>query len=257
MDPIIYTCLASFPFHGATLRLYSYDADIDVPAGVIIEDARDVIADETLVDRFMVNGRTSYSKFSNYFRYSLLRQAESCWVDADLLCLKTPDFANNAVVIGHQFNADGPWALNGAVLKLPPAHPALAELCERARLAIDGDTKWGVLGPLLITEMAKKHQIIDQARPPGDFYPLPFKKFWRALLPGYHGHMVKITETSIFLHLWHEYYRRAGYEKDVAPAVGSFLHGWCERLGTLGRFRRTYERVELRRLLNDFIDTVA
>ena len=254
LDPVTYTCLASFPFQRAELRLYTYDAGVEVPAGITIADARQIVADETLTSRFIVDGRTSYSKFSNYFRYSLLRQVDTCWVDADLLCLRKPAFADDPIVIGRQFNADGPWALNGAVLKLPRKHPILAELCERATLALDHDTKWGVIGPLLITDMAKKYRLGDQSRPPTDFYPLQFDRFWKALLPGYHRHMVKITETSVFLHLWHEHYGRSGYDKDIAPVSGSFLHGWCERLGTLDRFKRAYERLELRRVLGDFVD---
>jgi len=65
VDPIIYTCLASFPFHGRALRLYSYDPDVDVPAGVLVARARQIVADEALTSRFPVDGRASYSKFSN------------------------------------------------------------------------------------------------------------------------------------------------------------------------------------------------
>jgi hypothetical protein len=254
LDPITYTCLASFVFQGAALRLYSYDRNLDVPDGVELADARQIVADERLASRFVVDGRVSFSKFSNYFRYRLLQQADTCWVDADLLCLRKPNFAGDPVVVGYQFKADGPWALNGAVLKLPRTHPILADLCERAALAIDHDTGWGVIGPLLVTEMARKHQIIGQARPLADFYPLQFDKFWKALLPGYYGHMVKVTTTSTFLHLWHEYYTRSGYEKDIAPAEGSFLYEWCERLGTIGRFRRVYRREELRHALGSYVD---
>ena len=253
LDPITYTCLASFPFQGAKLRLYSYEYGVDAPPDVEVADARTIVRDEGLLTRFIVDGRPSVSKFSNYFRYTLLRKTAACWVDADLVCLRKPDFSNDPVVFGQQQKADGPWALNNAVLKLPKRHPMLKELADRAKAAVDLDTKWGVIGPLLITEMARKHELLDKARPQAEFYPVSFGKFWKALLPGYRDHVAKVTADSTFLHLWHEYYRESGYNKQVAPAAGSFLHEWCEKLGTLDRFRRVYRRAELRNVLAAYI----
>jgi hypothetical protein len=254
LDPITYTCLASFPYHGVGLTLYSYDLNIRVPAGVKVADARRIIPDQRLISRYIVNGITSLSKFSNLFRYTMLRETGGCWVDSDIICLRKPDFAASPIIIGYQFNSQGPWALNSAVLKLPKRHPMLKEMVARVAAAIDIDTKWGVIGPLLVTEMATKHDVMQYARLPSEFYPISFNKFWRVLLPGHKPGVENTTKDSTFLHLWHEFYRRSGYDKSIAPPEGSFLHDQCAKLGTLGEFRGSYERLELRRLLREYID---
>jgi hypothetical protein len=254
LDPITFTCLASFPHHGAALTVYTYDTSIRVPEGVKVRDARRIVADESLIERYLVHGSASFSKFSNYFRYRLLQKTGACWVDGDILCLRRPDFTQSPLVFGYQFRNDGPWALNGAVLKLPRNHPMLADLAERAAAAVDIDTRWGVIGPMLVSEMAAKHDVMHHARPHTEFYPVAFRKFFRVLLPGYRQGLDAATRNSTFLHLWNEFYRKCGYDKTIAPPVGSFLHQQFVRLGTLGQFQGTYRREEMLELLGDFIN---
>ena len=254
VDPITYTCLASFPHHGARLTVYSYDARIRVPRGVRVADARRIVPDEGLTSRYIVHGNPSFSKFSNYFRYRLLQETGSCWVDGDVVCLRKPDFSESPFVFGYQLQKKGPWALNGAVLKLPRNHPMLLELAQRAADAIDLDTKWGVIGPMLVSELAVKHDVIDHARPLAEFYPVAFDKFWRVLLPGYLQGIERATSGSTFLHLWNEFYRTCGYDKSMAPPEGSFLHAQCVKLGTLGQFRGIYEKAEMRDVLGAYMN---
>lgn len=250
IDPLTYTCLASFARHRLTLRLYSYGWP-EVPPGVELADARQIVADESLVNRFLVDGKPSLAKFSNYFRYMVIKRTGLCWVDADMLCLRRPDFLGETVLFGRQGVAVGPWEYNGAVLKLPRNDAMLEALLERATDAVDKDRRWGTTGPLLITELAHAHQITHLAKPREVFYPLKPKEFWKPLLPGYRQQTLKAVENATFLHLWNEMLGSAGYDKQAAPVEGSYLHDMCRQLGTLERFERTYERQELRDLLGD------
>ena len=75
---------------------------LDAPAGVDVADARAVIADETLLHRYLVDGKPSLASFSDRFRYSLMERAEVCWVDADIICLAKPRFEGEAFVWGRQ-----------------------------------------------------------------------------------------------------------------------------------------------------------
>lgn len=253
LDPIIYTCLSSFPHHGAGLRLYSYDRHLDVPVGVELADAREIVRERHLIDRFTVSGNVSISKFSDYFRYRAIRATGSCWVDADIVCLR-PDFGRDRFIFGYQGKkTDGPWALNGAVLRLPRRHPMLDELLYKTIAAMDIDGKWGVVGPLLITEMATKHGLMYKARPTSTFYPIAFPGFWKMLMPERKSEVERASAGSTFIHLWNERYRQAGYDKTIAPPEGSFLHGLCVELGTLGRFSRIYGRDELRHTLSSYV----
>jgi len=245
LDPLTYTCLSSFAYHGAPLRLYCYDPPNEVPEGVMLFDAAEIVADRGLIERYPVRGRPSISKFSNHFRYQLIRKTGACWVDSDILCLRKPDLADQPILFGRQTDDAGIWEMNGAVLKLPRRHPMLAELHARARAEVDIDTPWGVLGPMLITELARKHGLDGAAQPRHRFYPLKPGEFWKALLPENRAEVKTLARDATFLHLWHELYQRSKYKKLVAPAKGSYLHDACKTFGTVGRFVRTYRPEEL------------
>ena len=246
LDPITYTCLASFPFHGVPLRLYCYQPPEKVPDGVTLIDAHEIIADEGMLQRYVVRGKPSLSKFSNYFRYRLIQKTGACWVDSDMLCLRKPDFIGKPILFGTQAEEDDASRCNGAVLKLPRRHRMLRELEERARSGIDIDTRWGVLGPMLITELASKHGIDAVAEPRDAFYPLRPREFWKVLLPEHRDEVVHLATRSTFLHLWHELYRRSKYNKERAPPKGSFLYQACATIGTLDMFLRPYRPEAIR-----------
>lgn len=253
LDSLTYSCLASFPYYGARLRLYTYAADIDVPDGVEIADARSICRDETLVGRYIADGRVSDAKFSNLFRYEMIQQTGSCWVDTDIICLRKPDFSNEAFVFGRQLDPSDASSINNAVLKLPKDHRIVADLVDRAKASVDLDQLWGVIGPTLLTEMTKVHGLDAQARDIPHFYPIVFDHFWKPLLPDYRRAVDKATHDATFLHLWHEFFRRSSYDKSACAPVGSFFHDMCRRVGTFDRFSRVYEAGELRTVLSGWI----
>ena len=74
LDPLTYSCVASFPHFGARLRLYGYDSAVELPTGVEWADARDISPNESLVGRYVADGQRSYAKFSNLFRYRMIRK---------------------------------------------------------------------------------------------------------------------------------------------------------------------------------------
>jgi hypothetical protein len=78
----------SFFDFGHEYVLYAYKK-FDVPAGVELRDANDILPESRLFfygERAGV-GRGSIAGFSNLFRYNLLHQKGDWWVDADVVCL--------------------------------------------------------------------------------------------------------------------------------------------------------------------------
>lgn len=250
---LTYACLASFPRRGAPLRLYAYDLSIEAPAGVEIVDAREIVADETLVGRYRVAGQPSLATFSDRFRYELMTKSGDCWVDADIFCLKAPDFLGDPIIWGLQPEAHGKALINNAVLKLPPDHPVLSEMLARARAALDVDVSWGAIGPFLLTDLAEARGVYASARAPREFYPVAPDEFWKLLLPRYCDEVAADVAGATFLHLWSELLRRCRYDPSLAPPVGSFLHGLIERVGALARFRAAYDEREVGTLLGGWI----
>ena len=157
LNPFAYACLASFPQAGVSLRVFSYDPHLELPPGVRLADARAICPDESLTRRFIANGKPSIATFADMFRYRMIQETGFCWVDTDILCLNKPAFEDDGFVFCRQADAVGTSLVNNAVLRLPPTHPALAELVATSEAAIDVDQRWGAIGPFLLTPVLEKY----------------------------------------------------------------------------------------------------
>ncbi len=248
LNPFAYACLASFPEAGASLRLYSYDDRLEVPPGVRLADARTICPDETLVRRYIVAGEPSIATFADMFRYRMIRDTGCCWVDTDLVCLRTPAFAREPAIFCRQADAVSTLLVNNAVLRLPPSEPALAELIATAEGMVDVDQKWGALGPFLLTPILEKHGLYAQALDPHVCYPVEPEQFWKPFLPDWRDWVEETVDGATMLHLWSEAIRWSAYDPAVCPPAGSYLHEWFRRLGALDRFGRLADADDLERL---------
>jgi hypothetical protein len=249
LNPFAYACLASFAQGGARLRVFSYDRRLDLPAGVRLADARTIYPDETLIRRFIANGKPSIATFADMFRYRMIQETGCCWVDADILCLSKPAFANDAFVFCRQADAVGTSLINNAVLKLPPSHPALAELVATAEAAIDVDQRWGAIGPFLLTPVLGKYGLTRHALDSRTCYPIEPEQFWKLFLPGYRDRVADAVRGATFVHLWSEAIVWSGYDFWTCPPAGSYLRDAFRRVGALGRFRRVATEDEVLRLM--------
>ena len=165
--------------------MFSYDPRLELPPGVRLADASAICPDETLTRRFIANGKPSIATFADMFRYRMIRETGCCWVDTDLLCLNEPAFESDGFAFCRQADAVGTSLVNNAVLKLPPSHPALAELVATAEAAIDVDQRWGAIGPFLLTPVLAKYGLTSHALNSHVCYPIEPEQFWKLFLPGY------------------------------------------------------------------------
>jgi hypothetical protein len=249
LNPFAYACLASFPQAGASLRVFSYDPRLDLPPGVRLEDASAICPNESLIRRFVVNGKPSIATFADMFRYRMIRDKGYCWVDTDILCLHKPSFGGDGAIFCRQADAVGTSLVNNAVLRLPPSHPALAELVATAEAAVDADQRWGALGPFLLTPVLTKYDLYDRALDSHVCYPIEPEQFWKLFLPAYRDWAHEATRGATFVHLWSEAIAWSGYDFWSCPPAGSYLHEAFRRLGALGRFRHATTEDEVLHLM--------
>jgi hypothetical protein len=249
LHPFAWASLASFPDEGARLTLFSYSPELEVPAGVRLADARAVSPDETLIRRYLANGKPSIATFADYFRYRMIRETGLCWVDADLLCLRRPEFAADSYIFCRQADAVSTLLVNNAVLRLPRAEPALAELVATAESAADADGRWGALGPFLLTPVLEKHSLYAKAFEPVVCYPIEPEQFWKLFLPRFRDEVAGKVQGATLLHLWSEAIRWTGYDFSVCPPEGSYLHERFRKVGALDRFARVAAESEVLRLM--------
>ena len=186
-------CIASFIYHGCVFHLYTYEKVANVPAGVVLMDANEIIPKKNI---FTAHS-SSYGAFSDWFRWSLLYEKGNFWVDLDVICLREFVFSEDLV-----YGFEDKTLVCPAVLKFPPQHKLcklLMSVCKSPNKLLPYDstrrkigkikrkitakikmcderkfhTGWGEAGgPKGFTRVLKYFQLIDLAKPPVDFYPV-------------------------------------------------------------------------------------
>ncbi|MFC6788914.1 hypothetical protein ACFQE0_04290 [Methylobacterium komagatae] len=229
-------CLSSFARKGYEVELYSYDKIENVPADVAVRDAGDVLSSEFL-NHFKINGKVSYSHFSDLFRYNMFLKTQNIWIDTDLFLTRAFDFPLDGRVLAKE----SPSVLCGAIMRLPSNDPHLPVLISETEAIATGNFRWGATGPKLLTKRLDK-AAIDNAYGPEIFFPISYTDFWKTLLPEYAEECRQQTQKCYTLHLWNNIVDRLGYWKDYLPPEGSYLHAQIEQAGLAGEFKGTYPR---------------
>lgn len=224
-------CLHSFLKHGHEVNLYAYDDIADLPNGVKVRDANEII-DKSQI--FRHHKRGSYAPFSDVFRYKMLKQIDfGMYVDCDIYCLKPMLLPKH----GYLFGYENPSIISNAVLALPKNSQLLNTLIEltsqkyftpewysdydKFRLKIKrlfgrantlGKMGWGVTGPSAITHYAKKLNITHLVQPVDVLYPIQHHETHKLMDANLSIDDV-ITENSVCVHLYNETMRHVDLTK--------------------------------------------
>lgn len=116
-------CLKSFLDAGQHVKLYQYGEVQNVPEGVEITDANEILPRTG----FLKNERTgSPALHSDLFRYELLNKCDrTIWADTDAYCVKPFETPN-----GHFYGWESDTEIAGGVLGLPKDSETLGKLLE-------------------------------------------------------------------------------------------------------------------------------
>jgi hypothetical protein len=206
-----------------------------VPAGVELRDAAKILPQSAVVQH---RKSGSPALFSDRFRYALLRQAPAIWVDSDMYFVR-PLSPERDHIVGEQEAG----VANGAVLKLLPDTPVLADLNAlfeapgtpfwlsrrekakamlRRRLGLPAGLAampWGTAGPHALTALLKRHGLWHVVLPRDVFYPAGWREAEWLVDPG-KDLSDFVTPDTIAVHLWAS---RVTYLLRQSPARGSFL----------------------------------
>lgn len=220
LPPAQRACLASFVRVGHAVELFTYQPALEVPAGVCVRDAREVLPES----RVFVYGEAaginagSMAGFSNVFRYEMLRRMGGYWVDTDVFCVRPlPDAP---VVIASERTKLGLTHPTSCVLKCPSGH-ALAERCAEVAAAQDIKTlRFGEIGPRLVAMVVAELQLDGAVVEPEVFCPVDWFEYARLNEP---GASVRITDQTLGVHLWNEMWRLTGREIPWPGQTGSLL----------------------------------
>jgi mannosyltransferase OCH1-like enzyme len=199
--------VASFIENGHEYHLYVYDEMKNVPAGAVVKDANEILPSSAI---FQYKGRPSYAGFANFFRYKLVFERGGWWADADTVCLRPFDFAEEYVFSSEV--CDGEEVINSGVFKAPAGSLVMAYAWGVCRTKNPQELVWGETGPRLMGEAVRKYSLEGYKQPHEVFCPVGYLD-WHKLLEPDAGAL--FDERSYAIHLWNEKWRAGGQDKNA------------------------------------------
>jgi hypothetical protein len=200
-------CIRSFQAHGHEFVLYVYEDADGVPPGTVVMDANHIIPASRI---FVYREHRTYAGFANFFRYKLLLEKGGWFVDADMVCLRPFEFADDYVFSSE--GLDGRQVVNVGAVKAPAGSAILQyawEACEQMDTAA---LKWSQCGPALFGKAVEAHALQQHVQPWPVFCPLHFSAWRRVLEPSAPWQFPPETRA---IHLWNELWRRSRQDKDA------------------------------------------
>ena len=223
-------CINSFLKHGYEYHLYVYEDIQNIPSGVIIKDANEIV-DKSEV--FTYNNK-SFSAISNLFRFTLLYKKGGWWVDTDMVCTKYYDDTNDKYLFTSESNKKyNENKINAGIVKMPLGDPMLLEAIQRCQEAkekiLKGEIVWGI-GPSTVKFLIEKYQLEEYVKPwtfanscSGHHFKTiidtSFDTSKDKTLKGfelkYFNQIENKPENNHFIHLWNEHWRRNDIDKET------------------------------------------
>lgn len=188
----------SFLHHGHEYHLYIYGDVKNIPTGVTVRDANEIIP-ESDIQRF-----ASLANFSDWFRFVMLSKIGGWWADIDSVCVKPFDFADEYVfcseigVMGRASIGE----LNSSNIKSPAGSPAMQWCVDRIKSKDTHKTLWSELGPYMIRDVVDTFKLRKFVQPGIVFTPVRWqdcpKKLINPNLPN------TLTNRTYAVHLYNE-----------------------------------------------------
>jgi mannosyltransferase OCH1-like enzyme len=197
--------IASFLQNGHEYHLFTYEKPLNVPAGTIIREAREILPESAI---FQYKNRPSYAGFSNFFRYKLLLERGGWFADTDMICLQPLHFAED-YVFSSEMNSGGETT-NVGVIKAPVGSDAMAYAWSVCQGKDPNKIVWGETGPRLMSEVVEKYRLDKYQKPYYIFCPIHFSDWHKVLEP----YVAALPEAAYAIHLWNEMWRLNHQDKN-------------------------------------------
>ncbi|MFK5997755.1 MAG: class I SAM-dependent methyltransferase [Rhodobacterales bacterium] len=236
-------CLKSFLDHGHEVVLFKYDDVANVPDGVRIEDANQILPADKII-RHAKTGSPAYH--ADVFRLHMLAQTDCIWADTDAFCTQPWHLKPDSHLHGWIAEAD---LVNNGVLGLPKNSKTLARMFEftadeypippwfkpakQAELrALKDQGKgvhvsllpWGVWGPNALTWFLKETGEIKHSSPGHVLFPLPFPNAGFPLNPRRVNKVESfIQKDTLSIHLWGRRFRNIAAKYNGRPEKGCYI----------------------------------
>ena len=226
IDPVIgdvqLLCLNSFVLNNVEFHLYTYNEITNVPDGVVIKDANEIL-DRSLIFK---DNKGSYATFSDWFRIKLLYDLGGWWVDCDVMWIKKFSFRDRYVFATEHFYQNGKLEMRicNAVIKMPKnsnvGKKVLTRIQHKLEISDVKDISWteigaGYLKDELIDEGLAKYIVIPEV-----FCP----NAWNTFAQVSSNENLKFDQRTYAVHLWNKMWEWNGINPLETIVKGSFLY---------------------------------
>ena len=198
-------CASSYLHYGHDFHLYTYGEVKNIPDGVTVKDANEVMP--KITDSF-----NYLAQFSDWWRYNLIYQKGGWWVDMDTVCLKPFDDLEYEHVLE-------------AYVKAPAGSPVMAWLINRCQHINWKTMRYGELGPHLYNEAHARFRF------PFTPWPDVLHAFEDDKAPDIYitDPVPEIPQNAYAAHLWHGMWRAMGTDVDAEYPYGCLYEQFKRR----------------------------
>lgn len=216
LSKIEQTALSSFIYHGHSFTLFVYDMDLKVPKGIVKEDANKIVPESEI---FRV--QNSYGPFADMFRYKMIKTTGLTWTDTDNICLRS-DWNFGEYLFGFE---ESDRLANG-ILRMPQDSHLVNFLIKNSVKYDKNKIIWSEIGPLLVTNGAKKFDVLKYAQPPEVFYPIHFWQWKKIWTKQNRQEVLAKCKDSHTLQIWNQFLNRENIDKNILPRGSAieYLH---------------------------------
>lgn len=205
---------SSFIHNGYEVNLWCYDTVGNLPAGVTIRDANEILPQESI---FTVKG--SPAPFVDLWRLTVLQRYGGLWADLDVIAVKPAaqlpqqPFLVTEDTWSGSWRSHLPWTITNCVIHnpLPQAGNIVHQALIHARVFPPEKIEWTTIGPELLHELYEADMSTGFAIQPVAFAnAIPAGEIVeRMLKPGI------VNPLAHFVHLYNDMWRRAGIDKNT------------------------------------------
>jgi len=203
-------CLESFIFHGHIFHLYTYDSITNIPSGVVVKDASEIISKNLIFK----DSLRSLGSFADWFRLKLLDRKGGWWVDMDMICLNPFKVEMEYCFSSERQYNMGLTDISNSCIKAPAGSPLLGELIDivEERVFSSKQILWGELGVSLFRQMFKTNADLQKfIVAPEVFCPINYFDISELICKP----SSQFLSHSSAIHLWNEIWRRGNLNKNA------------------------------------------
>lgn len=203
-------CIKSFLYHSHEFHLYAYSQTENLPSGVTLKDANDILPKKSLFR----DSAGSFASFADWFRLKMLYELGGWWVDMDVICLRPFAISEPYCISSERkFGAEG-LLVNNTCIKFPAKSIHLSYFISMIEKKINAkdEIEWGEVGiDLFRKNCVAGTELFNYVKDPLVFCPIDCFNLSELICKcDYHP-----SPKSLSIHLWNKIWDNACLDKNA------------------------------------------